>query len=64
MCTGSVYYYTLTGSYWSHQSKIFAQDASDFDWFGTSVSIYGDNTFIGGAQTDDDKGFDTGTYIL
>jgi hypothetical protein len=57
-----VYYYILTGSYWSHQSKILAQDGASSDNFGGSISIYNNNAFIG-AYRDDDKGLDSGMYI-
>ena len=63
ICSGSVYYYTMTGSYWSHQSKIVAQDGASNDYFGTSVSIYDTNAFIG-ANADDYKVSDTGMYII
>ncbi len=49
ICSGSLYYYTLTGSYWSHQSKISANGVTTVhsDLFGSSVSLYNNNTFIG-----------------
>jgi hypothetical protein len=59
ICSGSVYYYTLTASYWTHQSKILANDGASVDNFGSSVSIYDNNAFIG-AYRDDDKGTDSG----
>ncbi len=59
ICSGSVYYYTLTGSYWSHQSKILAKDGVYNDYFGYSVLINNDNAFIG-AYYDDDKGTSSG----
>jgi hypothetical protein len=59
MCSGSVYYYTLAGSYWSLQSKIFANDGADGDWFGNSVTIYNSNALIG-AYGDDDKANNAG----
>ncbi len=63
MCLGSVYYYTMTGSYWSTQAKILAKDGAASDWFGSSVSIYDNNAFIG-ANMDDDKAGDAGMYML
>ncbi len=63
ICSGSVYYYTLTGSYWSHQSKIFAEDGAFSDVFGSSVSMYDNNAFIG-AYGDDDKRENSGYLIF
>jgi hypothetical protein len=59
---GSIYYYTLTGSYWSRQAKLLANDGVYSDMFGVSASIYNNNALIG-AQNDDDKNLDAGTYI-
>jgi hypothetical protein len=47
IASGSVYYYILTGSYWSHQSKILAKDGASNNFFGISVSIYNNSAFIG-----------------
>jgi hypothetical protein len=57
-----VYYYTLNSSHWSHQSKILAQDGASSDYFGSSVSMYDNNAFIG-ADENDDKGAASGMYI-
>jgi hypothetical protein len=62
ICSGSVYYYTLTGSYWSRQSKILAKDGVDGDYFGSSVSIYNNHALIG-SDGNDDKGTDSGMHI-
>jgi hypothetical protein len=59
---GSVYYYTLIGSYWSRQSKILATDGAASDQFGYSVSIYNNAAFIG-AFKDDDKALDAGVFL-
>jgi hypothetical protein len=53
--SGSVYYYTLTGLYWSRQSKLLAADPAANDNFGSSVSIYDSNGFIGAYNDDDDN---------
>ncbi len=57
-----MYYYIMTGAYWSRQAKILAKDGAINDNFGSSVSIYDNNAFIG-ANMDDDKGGDAGMYI-
>ncbi len=56
-----MYYYILTGSYWSHQSKILAKDGVAGDRFGRSASIYDNKAFIG-ASEEDDKASDAGIY--
>jgi hypothetical protein len=51
---GSVYVFTRSGSTWSQQSKLLANDGDYNDYFGHSVSISADgNTAIIGAYTDD-----------
>ena len=51
---GSAYIYTRSGSTWTQQAKIVANDAVSNDWFGFSVSISNDgNTAIVGAYVDD-----------
>ncbi len=56
-----MYYFTLNESYWSRQSKILASDGVGDDEFGTSVSIYNNNAFIG-ARWDDDVAAAAGIY--
>jgi hypothetical protein len=62
ICLGSVYYYTLIGSYWSRQSKILASDGAYDDQFGWSLSIYNNSAFIG-TPCDDEKSGDVGMYV-
>ncbi len=64
ICSGSVYYYTLTGSYWSHQSKIIAKDGASYDNFGSSVSIYDNNALIGAFNDDDVKASNSGMFSM
>jgi hypothetical protein len=49
---GSVYYYTLSESYWSLQTKLIAKDGTNEDNFGVSVSIYDNNALIGASNDD------------
>jgi hypothetical protein len=44
---GSVYYYTITGTRWSRQSKILAKDGLSDDHFASAVAIYSTNALIG-----------------
>jgi hypothetical protein len=62
VCLGSVYYYTLLGSYWSRQSKIFATDGAAGDQFGYSVSINNNAASIG-SYADDDKAANAGVCV-
>jgi hypothetical protein len=60
---GSVYVYGSVGNVWSRQAKLLAADGSAYDVFGSAVALYG-NTAIVGAYNDDDRGTDSGIYIL
>ena len=44
---GSAYVFTRSGTTWTQQAKLTADDAAASDKFGTSVSIYGDSAIIG-----------------
>ena len=50
--SGSAYVFTRSGTSWSQQAKLTADDAANSDWFGIPVAI-SDNTIIVGAQADD-----------
>jgi hypothetical protein len=45
--SGSAYIYDFGGGNWSFNSKITPNDGSGFRYFGTSVSINGDNILVG-----------------
>jgi hypothetical protein len=45
--TGSAYVFTRTGTTWTQQQKLLASDGSTGDYFGFSVSLYGDTALIG-----------------
>jgi hypothetical protein len=46
-CSGSAYVFTRTGTTWTQQAKLLASDSSEYDYFGSSVSIFGDTALIG-----------------
>ena len=48
-----------SGSTWSQRSKIVASDGATSDYFGYSVSIYG-NIAVIESRWDDDKGSNSG----
>ncbi|MBI2280405.1 MAG: T9SS type A sorting domain-containing protein [Bacteroidetes bacterium] len=53
---GSAYIFERNGAgYWSQKQKIIASDRAVSDLFGYSVSINGDNIFVGAYQEDEDE---------
>jgi hypothetical protein len=50
--SGSAYVFARTGTLWSQQAKLTADDAEAKDWFGSSVAISGSTLFVG-AEGDD-----------
>ncbi|MCK4653795.1 MAG: FG-GAP repeat protein [Candidatus Cloacimonetes bacterium] len=58
--SGSAYIFLRSGTIWTQQAKITASDGSDYDLFGSSVSIDGDYTVIG-ASRDNDNGSESGS---
>ena len=61
--SGSAYVFKRTGTSWVEEEKLIASDGAEFDNFGFSVSISGDNTFVG-AFHDDDNGSGSGSAYL
>jgi FG-GAP repeat protein/glucodextranase-like protein len=62
--SGAAYVFKREGSAWTEQGKLTASDATADDYFGSSVSIYGEYAIIG-AEGDDDNGIYSGAaYIL
>ena len=60
---GSAYVFTRSGTTWTQQAKLTADDAAASDNFGWSVSIYG-NTAIVGSPLDDDAGNGSGSAYV
>ncbi len=58
--TGSAYVFVRSGTTWSQQAKLTANDGAERDSFGWSVSISGDTAVVG-AIHDDDHGTDSGS---
>ncbi|MDA7881406.1 FG-GAP repeat protein, partial [Akkermansiaceae bacterium] len=61
--SGSAYIFTRTGSVWSQQAKLTADDATVDDSFGGSVAISSDSVIIG-AEGDDDGGSNSGSSYI
>jgi uncharacterized protein (TIGR03437 family) len=44
---GAAWVFTLSGGVWSQQQQLTASDGGSSDWFGSSVSLSGNNALIG-----------------
>jgi len=60
---GAAYIFTRSGSTWTEQQKIQASDAQAGDYFGQSVSIYGDTAIVG-ANYEDTGASDAGAAYI
>ena len=61
--SGSAYIFVRNGTSWIEQAKFIASDATERDYFGTSVSISGDTAIVG-APGNDDAGSDSGSAYI
>jgi len=61
--SGSVYLFVPAGNNWRQRSKLLAEDGEYSDYFGSVVSISGDNILVG-AYGDDDNGLSSGSAYL
>ncbi len=61
--SGSAYVFYNDGSNWVFEQKLTASDGMASDFFGSSVSIYGDYSIIG-AYGDDDSGISSGSAYI
>jgi len=53
---GAVYVFTRTGTTWTQQKKLVADDAAEGDKFGASVSLSGDTAAVGALLAADGRG--------
>ena len=60
---GSAYVYTRSGTTWSRQQKLLADDGDGFDDFG-SVAVNGDTALIGASGDEDPNGEDAGSAYV
>ena len=60
---GAAYIFSRSGTLWSQQQKITAQDGMGSDWFGSAVAVSGDQVIVG-SRYDDDKGTNSGAAYL
>jgi hypothetical protein len=61
--SGAAYIFVRTGTSWTQQAKLVADDASQGDRFGHDVALDGDTAIIG-APYDDDSGSTSGSAYL
>ncbi|MEO0508580.1 MAG: FG-GAP repeat protein [Verrucomicrobiota bacterium] len=62
--TGSAYVFVRSGTNWSEEQKLIADDTSAGDRFGSSVSVSGDTAMIGAPRDDDGHNNAGSAYIL
>jgi hypothetical protein len=60
---GEAYVYFRSGTTWSQQQRVLANDGAPGEWYGTSVSVSGDRMAVG-ASKDDPKGTDSGSAYV
>jgi hypothetical protein len=60
---GAVYVFTRSGTTWSQEAKVVADDADAWDYFGELVAISGD-TFIVGERLDDGAAHNAGAVYV
>lgn len=61
---GSAYVFTRSGTVWTQQAKLTANDAATGDSFGISVAIEGDTIVIGAESDDTAGGVDAGSAYV
>ncbi|MGI9256961.1 MAG: fibronectin type III domain-containing protein, partial [Salinispira sp.] len=54
--TGSAYVFTRSGSTWTQQPKLTADDGAGSDYFGYSVAVHGDTAIVGAWGDDSSTG--------
>jgi hypothetical protein len=62
-CSGSAYVFRRSGSTWSQQAKLTAADGDSWDYFGYSVTLFGDHVAVG-ARWDEDNGPNSGAAYV
>ncbi len=61
--SGSAYVFKRTGTTWTEEAKLLPSDGAVNDWFGYSVSIFGDYIVVS-ARLDDDNGSNSGSAYI
>ncbi|MBN1866804.1 FG-GAP repeat protein, partial [Candidatus Sumerlaeota bacterium] len=63
LSVGSAYFYDLADSSWLERRQVYPSSASAYDYFGVSVSLWGDTALVG-VELDDDNGGDSGSAYI
>ena len=63
LSSGATYIFNRTGFGWSQHSKLTAHDQTNYDYFGSTVAIYGDTIAVG-VSSDDDAGSNSGSAYI
>ncbi len=61
--SGTVYVFEKVGGVWTQQAKLFSDDGTEGDYFGSPVSVSGDTAVVG-ARWDDDNGRRSGSAYV
>lgn len=61
---GSAYVFERSGSSWSQQAKLTADDRDSGDYFGEVVSLSGDTALVGAVQDEDPNGHSAGSAYV
>lgn len=61
--SGAAYVFTRSGTTWTQQGKLIANDGATNDQFGIAVDISNDSVFVG-ASADDDLGVNAGSAYV
>jgi len=61
--SGSVYYFKYDGSTWVERIKLHAFDGAAYDFFGTSLSIWGGAAVVGAIGDDDNGSYSGSAYF-
>jgi len=62
--SGSAYVFVRSGTTWSEQAKLTANDAALGDQFGNSVALSGDTVAVGAFRSDDAGFFSGSAYVF
>ena len=62
--SGSAYVFTCDGASWTQQAKLTSSDGATDDFFGRSVSLYGDTALIGAIGSDDNGDVSGSAYVF
>jgi len=62
--SGSAYIFIHTGTTWTEQAKLMANDGEEGDRFGISVAIAGNTVVVGAYQDETDNGIDSGSAYI